>query len=962
MYKSRYPILILAFALALAGRAFAQGTQTGTLSGSVTSTDGLSLPGVTVSIKSDALLGVRTAVTDTHGGYIFRALPPGLYHVSFAMSGFSPLERAVSVALGATVPADATLQIATVSETVTVVAEEATPLATTEVGANYKQDMIDTLPTPRTVFGVAQLAPGLTTNTPNAEQVQIAGNFAYDNVFLIDGVDVNDNLFGTANDLFIEDAIQETQVLTSGISAEYGRFGGGVVNTITKSGGNKPSGSFRVNFSDPAWRDKTPIEQQQGISRQNDLNKFYEATLGGPIVKDRLWFFLAGRSESSNTQLTLPESGLPFTQTRDQKRGEAKLTGAITPNHTISATFTDVSDKIYRTPFDFDIDPLHDAYNAKQPNGLLVLSYNGTLRSNLSIEAQYSQKKFEFQNSGGTSTNIADSPYIAQSVLAAYNAPYFDASDPEARNNRQIAGSLSYFLSTKGFGRHDIKIGFENYQSKHTGGNSQSSTGYVFYTDYLTDAAGKPVFDANGYVVPQFTPGVSQLQNWQAVKGAEVTIATTSAYVNDRVAIGKRWSFNLGARAEWVRGDATAGIKPVSASRIVPRLGASFDVLGNGKIKLDGTYSQYAGKYSEAQFANNTNVGNPNAIYYLYTGPAGQGRDFAPGINPANYTQVIGGSFPTANVLYGKNIKSPVTKEWSAAVGLDLGHGGYLKGIYIHRSVDDFVQEFIDQATGTTDVAVNGIDFGTFSNRLWANDNTGVRTYSAIELQGAYHPAPHWDLNAHYTLMLKDDGNQEGEAPNQPGAPSVFSGYYPELFSEARNYPVGPLSGFERHRLRAWTTYDLKLGRAGDASFGLLYSYDSGIAYSLRSVGQPLTPTQKAIGASLYPDLPQSQTIFYGAGRGSEFFQGASLFNASLVYGIPVWKSARPWVKFEVDNIFDSTPLISYNIATQPDPNSPTDALGLPTGYIKGSQFGKGTSTSNYPFPREYLVSLGFRF
>src|SRR5262249_15483642 len=181
---------------------------------------------------------------------------------SFELSGFGTVEKAVTVAVGATVPVDVTLNLASVQETVTVTEAAPTPLTTTQVGADLKQNVVDTLATSRTVFGVTTLAPGLTTNTPNANQVTISGSFAFDNVFLIDGVDVNDNLFGSANNLFIEDAMEETQVLTSGISAEYGRFSGGVINVVTKRGGNQFTGSFRVNFANPSWRDETPFETQ----------------------------------------------------------------------------------------------------------------------------------------------------------------------------------------------------------------------------------------------------------------------------------------------------------------------------------------------------------------------------------------------------------------------------------------------------------------------------------------------------------------------------------------------------------------------------------------------------------------------------------------------------------------------------------------------------------------------------
>ena len=130
--------------------------------------------------------------------------------------------------------------------------------------------------------GIANLSPAVTESTaPNARQLNINGAFAYDNLFMINGVDVNDNLFGSPQNVFIEDAIQETQVLTSGISAEYGRFSGGVINAITKSGGNKFTGSFRLNLADPTWSAITPFEQDHDTTRTSVLNKTYEVTLGG---------------------------------------------------------------------------------------------------------------------------------------------------------------------------------------------------------------------------------------------------------------------------------------------------------------------------------------------------------------------------------------------------------------------------------------------------------------------------------------------------------------------------------------------------------------------------------------------------------------------------------------------------------------------------------------------------------
>ena len=126
-----------------------------------------------------------------------------------------------TVPLGGTVEQYVTMRAGNVAENVNVVAETPAPIATPVVGANFKHEEVEALPLSRTIEGIAQLAPDLTENAPNAAtgggQIVVNGAFAFDNMFMINGVDVNDNLFGSPNNLFIEDAIQETQVLTSGI-------------------------------------------------------------------------------------------------------------------------------------------------------------------------------------------------------------------------------------------------------------------------------------------------------------------------------------------------------------------------------------------------------------------------------------------------------------------------------------------------------------------------------------------------------------------------------------------------------------------------------------------------------------------------------------------------------------------------------------------------------------------------
>ena len=101
------------------------------------------------------------------------------------------------------------------------------------------------------------------------------------------------------------------------------------------------------------------------------------------------------------------------------------------------------------------------------------------------LSAQYSQKDWATEGVGGTSTNILDSPFLTRTgTQYQYNAPYFDASDPEQRNNRQLTASLTYFASSRRFGSHELKGGFENFVDQRVGANAQSSTGYVFLADF----------------------------------------------------------------------------------------------------------------------------------------------------------------------------------------------------------------------------------------------------------------------------------------------------------------------------------------------------------------------------------------------------------------------------------------------------------------------------------------------
>jgi hypothetical protein len=292
-------------------------TPTGTVSGHVTDPTGLGTPGVSVSLKSPALQGTRTAVTSQNGDFIFSLLPPGTYTVAFQLSGFAAVTETREVAPMQTVDLNVGLKPSTVKAEVTVSAETSDIVTTSQSSTTLQQDLMSRLPTARTMAAAAALAPNAHTTGPNGA-FSIGGAMSFENAFLLNGVQIQDNLRGTPFSLYIEDALQTTTTTTSGVSAEYGRFSGGLVNAVTKSGGNDFSGSYRATFNNDDWRTASPF----GEPKTNDVVPTGEFTLGGPLLKNRSWFFLAGRLQNQNSAAQTAYTNQPYTAKVNEKRIE----------------------------------------------------------------------------------------------------------------------------------------------------------------------------------------------------------------------------------------------------------------------------------------------------------------------------------------------------------------------------------------------------------------------------------------------------------------------------------------------------------------------------------------------------------------------------------------------------------------------------------------------------------------
>ena len=589
MIRSLWRLGLTLACLALAGTAGAQ-TTSGTISGRVIDGQGLPLPGVTINAASPNLQGVRASTTSANGDYTFIGLPSGQYKLTFELSGFQTIEKTVTLAPTETLTVDSTLGVAAVSETVNVVADQASVLTqTAQVATNFKQDLVAMLPTNRDINASLLLAPAVHPTGPSGAY-SIAGAMSFESLFMVNGVNVSENLRGQANDLYIEDAIQETHVATAGISAEYGRFGGGVVNVITKSGGNLFSGSLRDTLNNDHWRTLTPFETTQIAAdpahkelRIDKTIPTYEYTLGGPILKDHLWFFTAGRLQTQQSGRSLVITNVPYTYTDKTRRFEEKGTYSLNPNQTFQGSYTKIIDNqtndTFNTSASMDTRSLD---NRQLPQDLSTGSYNGVFGSHFTVEGRISSRHFSFIGSGAPSTDLIDGTLLLdrQRGNTRFWSPTFcGICDPERRDNTDVFGKGTYFLSTKNGGSHNIVFGYDLFNDKRFANNHQSGSDYrIFATTSFIQGTD---------VVPQFLGDGTTIIQWNPIpQGSEGTnFRTHSTFVNDNWRVTSRLTANVGLRYDKNHGADSAGRLVAKDSAFSPRVGVSWDPDRNADLE-----------------------------------------------------------------------------------------------------------------------------------------------------------------------------------------------------------------------------------------------------------------------------------------------------------------------------------------------------------------------------------------
>ena len=1006
--KARNPLLFALIVLVMgAASAFAQ--TTATLTGTVT-TDGAPLPGATVTISSPQMQGSRTAVTGDAGGYNFAGVPAGDYTILIELSGMTTVTKTVQVGPGQTGRADADLRMSVVTESISVTASAPSVLETPTVSQNIQQDLVDELPIARTVNAAALLAPGVNGNTTANNQFSISGSPGYDNLVMVNGVVISEAVRSQTLPLYIEDAIQETTIMTGGVSAEYGRFTGGVVNSITKSGGNEFSGSLRDSLSNPSWTEENPLQLTPAQQNVDKLGHVWEATFGGYLLRDRLWFFAAGRDTETDTPVATrlvpgdaTRTSLTSSSVTSETRYEGKLTGQITAAHSLMGSYfkSDSTQTNYQfTPASYDLESL--APDRQDPRKLLTARYNGILTDNLMVEAQYTDMDWGVGIGGGARFTDPVRGTIVRNRAdgnARFNSPTFcGICAEEHRANDSKLLKANYFLSSRGLGNHNLVAGWEDFSEHRFANNYQSGSNYRLFVNRVT-RVGNDLY-------PTLLPGTGGSAAYFiytpifSLQDNESDLATQSLFANDRWDLNEHWSFNVGVRYD--KNDAVDSSGNVSSddSKFSPRLSTTWDVAGDGRHRITGSYSEYASRIVEGPGTSASAAGNPAYIYYMYNGP--EINNGTTTLNTRQALEVVfdwflhqcnaagecgpdnldllransGHDVPGFSSRIGPGLTSPYVREITLGYGTQIGNTAFARVDLVARDWKDFYAFRVTRESNEIVTDQLGIDHDL---AIVENTNDIERNYRGVQSQFAWRPG-RFNVGLNYTWSkLRGNDEQEtatsGTVGNQPG-----SIYYPELNGHARYQPVGYLNGDSRHRARAWVGYDVPLPAfLGRLNATVLQSFDSGTPYSAALLPPPLgagldlsdyfDELTAGAGYESASDLGQ----YYFSDRGEFRLDDVSSTDVALNYGYPIGRFAL-FAQGEALNVFNrQTATIVNTTVTQLAPFNPfTETPVEGVHWRKGANFGRPTSatasiplnafTSNFQVARTYRFSVGFRF
>jgi hypothetical protein len=580
---------------------------TGKIEGVVRDSEGVPLPGVTVEATSPAAMGMQSTITSNKGSFRFSNLAPGIYKLAFDLDGFQRTEAEnIKVTINTTVTLNITLQQAKVEVTVDVIAES--PIIDVKksgISSNFTTEDLENVPAGRHSFAdIVKQAPGmLSLDESGALRWSFAGSGVEGNAFYFDGVDQTSPELGIPWTNPNQDIFEEVEVSGIGAAAEYGLITGAVINIVTKSGGNKFAGSLSFYGRNGATTGDNNPDKELNESFKRWYTYDVSFSLGGPIVKDTLWFFgnfNIRRNKTSEWQ------GDPDYVAKDiQDEGFFKLSSNINNQHKFVASFAYENEDFGEVPDPWNLP--ETVIKEVVQTYIWNIRYTWLASTNSFFDIKYSgwwsPDHYDVPVAGA---DLNKRPHLDDATGVLSNAPSW--SGKWDINTHQVNAGFSHFAEDFLGADHDFKIGIQ-----YNRGSLEAMGGYPgggYYVDYY----GEPYYL---YVQQQYSYG-----------GIVDKIGT---FLDDSVSIGSRLTVNFGLRFDHQK--ATYPALPLldgwektseNAPRIddlitwnvfSPRIGLAFQLTPDGKTLLKANFGRY---YDAMHISNFAWPGPGYTDWYMY--------------------------------------------------------------------------------------------------------------------------------------------------------------------------------------------------------------------------------------------------------------------------------------------------------------------------------------------------------